>query len=100
MSATHSIVTANDLRDGSVRYLRAEPLPSWERDIRRASTTADPATRDAWLALAEAEARANNVVAPYVIAVASGEGEPDHDSVRERVRASGPTTGNSLRRAP
>lgn len=98
MSTTHFIVTANDLADGGVRYLAiADEDHVWHRDIRSASATPDPATGEAWLAEANRDVAANLIVAPYVIDVVPGADGPLHGSVRERVRAAGPTTGNSLR---
>ncbi len=98
MSTPHFIVTANDLADGSVRYLAHEATGrAWPRDIRAASLTADPGLRDAWLAEAAADVAANRIIAPYAIDVIPGRDGPEHGTVRERVRAAGPSTGNSLK---
>ena len=94
------VVTANDLRDGGVRYLRAtEDRVTWTRDVEAATATADPERRDALLAAAEADVARNLVVAPYAIEVVPTAAGFAHTSVRERVRASGPSTGNALRHA-
>jgi hypothetical protein len=101
MSDRPALITANDLADGSVLYLRPEAEgPRWVRDAREAGIAGDAATRAAWLALAEAEAAANRVVAPYAVEV---EVRPEglvHASVRERIRAEGPTAGLSLLARP
>jgi hypothetical protein len=93
----HYVISANSLRSGAVVWLRAVgDAFGWTEDASDASV-GDAAQRDAWLAIAEAEARANRVVAPYAVDVApDGAGGFAHTSVREAVRAGGPTVGNSL----
>jgi len=91
------VVTANALADGGVLWLRAEAgRVAWTSAAREASTTEDARQRDAWLAAAEADVARNLIVAPYAVEVAPVEGGFRHTSVRERVRADGPTVGNSL----
>lgn len=91
------VVTANALADGGVLWLRAEAGHlAWTPESRAASTTEDAHQRDAWLVAAEADALRNLIVAPYAVEVAPVEGGFRHTSVRERVRADGPTVGNSL----
>ncbi|MEX2648239.1 MAG: DUF2849 domain-containing protein [Alphaproteobacteria bacterium] len=91
------VVTANLLADGGVRWLRAEAGHlAWTSVALDASTTEDAHQRDAWLAAAEADVARNLIVAPYAVEVASHGDGFRHVSVRERVRANGPTVGNSL----
>ncbi|MGH6719698.1 MAG: DUF2849 domain-containing protein [Alphaproteobacteria bacterium] len=90
----HFVITANDLRDGSVRWLTDDNgRAGWTAEARAASVAADAAGRDAWLALAEADVAANSVVGVYAVEVAATGDGFVHTSVRERVRAGGPTIG-------
>ena len=82
-------VTANRLDDGAVVYLDAEG--AWTREFRRAATLDDPAARAAALAVAEASARANVVVEPYAIELEMRAGHLAPRTLRERIRADGPT---------
>lgn len=96
---SHFVITANDLRDGAIVWLRAEAGGFGWTTTAAAASVAGAGERDAWLAAAEADARRNRVVAPYAIDVAARpEGGFAHTSTRERVRAGGPTVGNSLPR--
>jgi hypothetical protein len=94
MSDHPVLITANDLADGSVRYLRPEAGGfAWVRDAREAGVARDAGTRAAWLAAAEADAAANRVVAPYAIEIEAVAEGLTYTSVRERIRAEGPTAG-------
>jgi hypothetical protein len=85
---THFVVTANLLADGAPVYLRDDR--TWSRALTDAAATDDAATRDAWLALANA---AEDIVCdPYVIKVELGPQGPIATTARERIRAEGPTT--------
>lgn len=95
---THYVVTANDLHDGAVVWLRDEDgRVRWTSDSAAASATDAPDRRDAWLAAAEMDVLGNRVVGVYAVEVnATGDGFA-HTSVRERVRAAGPTVGPAAR---
>ena len=82
-------VTANRLSDGAVVYLDAQG--EWTTDFRLAVTLADKPAREAALAAAEASARANVVVEPYAIELEMRAGHLAPKSLRERIRAEGPT---------
>ena len=87
------VITANDVLDGGVRYLRRAALGcEWTLDIGAATTTGNARDRDALLAMAEAGARRNFVVAPYAIEIVRDGTRIAHRSTRERIRATGPTT--------
>lgn len=95
---TAYIVTANDVLDGSVRYLRVAGAGcEWTKDIGAATTTGIAEDRDALLALAESSVRGNIVIAPYTIEVVRNGAGITHGSTRERIRALGPTTGIGTR---
>ena len=88
------VVTANDLRDGAVVWLRDEDgRVSWTSDAAAASVTDAEERRDAWLATAQADVAGNRVVGVYAVDVKATDGGFVHTSVRERVRAAGPTVG-------
>jgi len=88
------VVTANDLLTGDVVYLTA--ASSWSRRIAEAAVVANAEAGAALLATAEAQAKANVVVAPYLIPVLiSGDARsipPRPIQYREIIRAEGPTT--------
>ncbi len=84
------VLTANALLDGAVVY-RAW-TGGWTHDLSLAERFDEA---DADVALAAAVARPDEVVGPYLISV--GEAGPDgRDRGKERIRAKGPTVGNSL----
>jgi len=90
----HFVITANDLRDGAVRWFRAaDGKFGWTANALEASIAPDAIRRDAWLAEAEADVAANRVVGVYAVEVALTAEGFAHASVRERVRAGGPTVG-------
>jgi hypothetical protein len=87
------IVTANRLSDGRVVFLSAN---NWTTDIDDAERLHDKAMIESALARAIADALQNWVVEPYAIAVVESEtGHLIPARLRERIRADGPTTGNS-----
>ncbi|TDI54208.1 MAG: DUF2849 domain-containing protein [Alphaproteobacteria bacterium] len=96
------VLTANRLADGLVVFLTGDGR--WSRIIAAAELLDDEAAVEAALETALADARANRVVEPYAVEVAvpvtgstTGKGgDPVPTRFRERVRASGPTTGHSL----
>ena len=92
----HFVITANDLRDGGVRWLACDGA-AWTTEAAAAAVAADAAERDALLARAEADVAENRVVGVYAVEVApTGDGFV-HTSVRERVRAGGPTVRLPMR---
>ena len=84
------VVTANDLRDGSVVY--RSWTGGWTHDLKLAERF-DPAA--AATALAAAEAREGEVVGPYLVSVGAA-GPDGRDRNKERIRSAGPTVGHSL----
>ena len=89
-----NVVTANRLVDGIVVYLAAGG--EWTEDIGRARLAE---TEEETKALEEEAARdvdARKVVAAYPMEVAVKDGEVDALSVRERIRAAGPTIRKDL----
>jgi hypothetical protein len=89
MSGTFQAATANRLSDGAVVYLAADG--SWARGLDRAALAADTAAGDRLLAEATAAAAGAVVVNPYLIAVTLGSTGPSPVSLRERIRAGGPS---------
>ena len=92
------IISANRLADGLVVFLSG--IGRWSEAIAAAEVFANDAAVDKALEIALADTRANRVVDPYAVEVvvpASGK-DPVPTRLRERIRGSGPTTGNSLAR--
>lgn len=89
-----SMITGNATDDGAPIYLRADG--SWTRVMAdaKASESDELAT-----ALALAKAQQRIVCDPYVIDVKLVEGRPAPISVRERIRATGPTVLLPIARA-
>lgn len=92
--ATLSMITGNATDDGAPIYLRADG--GWTRSLSegKAGTSDELA---AALALAKTQQRI--VCDPYVIDVKSVDGRLAPTSVRERIRASGPTVLLPIARA-
>lgn len=80
-------ITANDLRTGRVLY-RA-PGGAWVPESARAEIAFDPERRDALLAAARKDHESGAVVEPFTIDFDVDERAPF--SLRERIRAAGPT---------
>lgn len=91
------IITANRLDDGHVVYLDAEG--GWAEDFRRALVLEDAAARQAALARGEASAAANVVVEPYAIELELRAGHLAPRTLRERIRAEGPTIGAGVEKS-
>jgi sulfite reductase (NADPH) hemoprotein beta-component len=83
-----AIVTANRLRDGAVVYRTA--ANGWSTHIAEARL-AGAEEADALLAEAQAGPRPLPVVAPYLIEAALEGGAVQPLTLRERIRAAGPT---------
>lgn len=84
------LVTANHLSSGDVVYLTAQN--DWSRMITEAVIAPNAEAAAAYLAEAEAQAKRNIVVAPYLIPVETHSSPPSPIQFRERIRAQGPTT--------
>lgn len=84
------IVTANHLGTGDVVYLT--DTASWSRHIADAAIAPNAQEGAALLAVAEAQAKMNIIVAPYLIPVDTSITPPKPIQFRERIRAFGPTT--------
>jgi hypothetical protein len=91
------IITANRLKDGLVVFQAAG---GWSVDIDQAEMLDGKETVGSALDRAKADAARNIVVDPYAVAVSiTGTGIVPA-RLRERIRAEGPTTGNSRTAAP
>lgn len=91
MTEPLQLITANDLRTGRVVYFT--PESGWTADLAAAELLEDEA--HAALRLIEASAQSTRVVGPYLIPVRLGPGGPEPLTLREKIRASGPTTGQA-----
>lgn len=87
------IITANRLGDGRVVFLTDG---GWSQRIGEALVLESKEEAEAALARAETHAAANEVVGPYAVDVRVERGRPEPLRLRERIRLTGPTTGNSL----
>lgn len=89
-AANHpQIVTANHLATGDVVYLGRDG--GWSRAIDEAAVAAEAAQAETLLAAAHAQAKANIVVAPYLVPVKRSAATLEPVQFRERIRAAGPT---------
>jgi hypothetical protein len=82
-------VTANRLHDGAVVF-RSE-TGSWSTRLSDAAVAADPTVAAQLLAGAERDAANAVVVGPYLFAVTRKDGALQAATLRERIRAAGPT---------
>jgi hypothetical protein len=80
-------ITANDLRTGRVLY-RA-PGGTWVPEIERAEIARDPAQVAAALEAAKIDHDSGVIVEPFAVAFDAAARAPS--SLRERIRAQGPT---------
>jgi len=83
------MITANRLDDGHVVYLDSDG--GWTQDFRSGLVLEDAAASKAALAQAEEAAKANVVVEPYAIELEMRAGHLAPRTLRERIRAEGPT---------
>lgn len=88
-------ITANSLGDGRVVFLT---LLGWSHDIDQSELLETAQAAEIALRRASADAAENRVVEPYTIDVARTAGRTVPARLRERIRAAGPTTGNSIAR--
>lgn len=80
-----TVVTANDLRTGSVVYLGARGR--WTDDLARARVAASAEALDELERAAHAALRRDEVVSVYAMDVSVRDGVPRPNSVREAIRA-------------
>ncbi len=85
---THFVVSAADTDSGAPVYMRFDG--SWTRSLAEATAVESEAQRDSMIATALEQERA--VCDPYAFNVVVEEGRPTALSVRERIRAQGPST--------
>jgi hypothetical protein len=83
------ILTANRLTDGAVVYLTA--VGTWTSEIARSVVAREQRAAAALLARGQRDAEAAIVVGPYLIAALEGEEGPRAVSLREQIRAAGPS---------
>lgn len=84
-----SVLTANNLVEGHSVFLAAE---GWHRDIAKALVAVTPEQAAELVALGHRHVSANEVVGPYLVDVALGDGAPVPMLRREQIRASGAPT--------
>jgi hypothetical protein len=90
------VITANSLGDGRVVFLTAT---GWSQDVDEALLLDSKEATARAMLRANADAAANWVVEPYAIEVSRTVTGVVPARLRERIRAGGPTTGNSLSKA-
>jgi hypothetical protein len=86
------VITANSLGDGRVVF---QTPTGWSQDIRQAQLMQSKEAVAAALGRANLDASLNRVVDVYAIEVTQGPAGLVPVRLRERIRAQGPTTGNS-----
>jgi Protein of unknown function (DUF2849) len=89
-----NVITANSLKDGLVVFLTAG---GWTVDIDKAEVLETKEAVEAALHRGAKDVAANRVVEAYAIEVRREGARLVPARLRERIRASGPTTGNSKR---
>jgi hypothetical protein len=87
------VITGNDLVSGSVVF---QTDRGWSTDIAEAQVLTSPQAVETALVRAAAATAGNRVVDAYAIDVTRAETGLVPARLRERIRATGPTTGNSL----
>jgi Protein of unknown function (DUF2849) len=87
-----NVIIANELADGLVVFRTST---GWTREIDSAETLEDKEASEAALERAKADEAKNVVVDPTVIEVRREGAHLVPVKLRERIRATGPTTGNS-----
>ncbi len=83
------ILTANRLTDGAVVYLTA--AGTWTTEIRQSVVAREEKAASALLARGQKDAESAVVVAPYLIAAIEDADRPRAASLREQIRAAGPS---------
>jgi hypothetical protein len=87
-----NVITANSLKDGLVVFQTAS---GWTLDVDKAEILETKEAVEAALARAMKDAAENRVVEPYAIEAARDGAHIVPTRLREKIRAAGPTTGNS-----
>lgn len=87
------IVTANRLVDGRVVFRDEDG--SWVESL-HAAAVADPATAAAMVAASAADVAARLIVDPYAVDVVRADGAYTPKTMREKIRAGGPTSGSEV----
>lgn len=85
----YKIITANRLADGAVVYRRVNG--DWSQLVAEAELVQDEQAAAELLAAAENDVARAIVVAPYIIDVARDKNDLAPVTLRERIRAAGPT---------
>jgi len=83
------ILTANRLADGAVVYLTA--VGTWATEIGQSVVAREEKAASALLARGQNDAATAVVVGPYLIAALEGAEGPRAASLREQIRAAGPS---------
>jgi sulfite reductase (NADPH) hemoprotein beta-component len=83
------ILTANRLSDGAVVYFTA--AGTWTTDLRRSVVAREEKAASALLARGQQDAESAIVVGPYLIAAAESADGLRAVSLREQIRAAGPS---------
>lgn len=83
------ILTANRLADGAVVYLTA--AGTWTTEIARGVVAREEKAASALLARGQRDVESAVVVGPYLIAALDGEEGPRAATLREQIRAAGPS---------
>ena len=91
---TAKAITGNRLSDGAVVYLDA--AGDWSERIAEARVAIDDESAAEILGLAEHPDQAVRVIGPYLIDVIVENGVPRAESIREAIRAAGPTVRRDL----
>jgi hypothetical protein len=88
------VITANRLTDGRVVWLTGDL--AWVEDVNRAAVADDKAAVEAALARSNPAVSELNVVEPYAVEVEVSAGGIVPKSLRERIRAAGPTVAGAF----
>ncbi|MGH6922353.1 MAG: DUF2849 domain-containing protein [Propylenella sp.] len=91
------IITGNSLKDGRVIF---QTTHGWTLDVNQSEVLETKESAAAALDRAKADAARNIVVEPYAIEVTRNGAAIVPTRLRERIRAEGPTTGNSKTAMP
>ena len=83
------VLTANNLIEGHSVFLTAE---GWHHDIAHSMVAVTPEQAEELEALGHRHVQSNEIVGPYLISVAVGDGAPVPMLRREQIRASGVPT--------
>ncbi len=88
------VIAASRLADGLVVFLAKDG--TWTEDFNRAAVISDAAAAAEALKRAQADEAANVVVEPYAVPVEERNGHVAPKSLREAIRAAGPTIRRDL----